>query len=186
LPEPDPSPPPPAAAAQARPTPKRAAKRIPKPAEPTPAPALLTAAEQPTNAAPVRFATDPNGRGYASGLVAANGTAAPRPEPATQPLAAATITPADQLQRQPTWLGDDCHGYFPDQAQSDLGEVALVALVRPDGSVARLDMQSERPANQGFARAARACLQHQRFDPALDRKGNTTLARTLIRLRFSR
>jgi hypothetical protein len=84
------------------------------------------------------------------------------------------------------WRGDDCRGYFPDQAQTDLGRVALIAIVRPDGSIAKLDVASETPPGQGFAHAARACIQTQRFDPALDKKGRPATARTQISLRFSR
>jgi hypothetical protein len=108
-------------------------------------------------------------------------TAAAHPKPASD-----GITPADQLDRQPIWRGDDCRGYFPDRAHSDLGRVALIAVVRSDGSIAKLDVASETPEGQGFASAARACIQNQRFSPALDKKGRPTTARTQIGLRFSR
>jgi protein TonB len=188
-------PPPPPTAAEApapEPAPAPRLKPIPrsKPAPtPAPAPALLTAADHATNdPAPVRFASDPNGRSYTSGLVAANAVARPATAPAAPPAPPGgdRITPADQLERQPLWRGDDCRGYFPEQAQTDLGRVSLIAVVRADGSIARLDVAAETPAGQGFARAARSCLQNQRYAPALDRRGQPTLARTQISLRFSR
>lgn len=182
LPEPAPAPRPKPAARPKQPTP-------PPPDAPAPAPALLTAADKPANGPePVRFASDPNGHSYSSGLVAA-GAAPPRaPTPPVHRAAASGdgITPADRLDRQPSWRGDDCRGYFPDQAQVDQGQVELIAVVRADGGIARLDVASETPQGQGFARAARACVQQQRFSPALDRQGEPTTARARFSLRFSR
>ena len=62
----------------------------------------------------------------------------------------------------------------------------MVALIQPSGALAKLDVESEAPIGQGFARAARECLQRQRFAPALDRRGKPALARTRITIRFSR
>jgi outer membrane biosynthesis protein TonB len=184
----EPEPPRAEPAPRARPVARPKPRAAPAP-QPAAAPPLLTAADQPERAndpAPLRFASDPNGRSYTSGLVASNApprTAAPAVSSA---LVSDRITPADQLERQPLWRGDDCRGYFPDQAQTDLGRVTLIAVVRPDGSIARLDVTGETPPDQGFARAARACIHNQRFAPALDKRGQPTTARTQIGLRFSR
>ena len=141
--------------------------------------------------APVRFVTDPNGRGFGSGLVARGGLTTLRPAAPAQPPAPPAalgprITPPDQLERQPTLLDADCRGHFPAQSANDLGVVAVVALITPAGAIAKLDIESETPSGQGFARAARECLQRQRFAPALDRQGKPALARTRVTIRFSR
>jgi hypothetical protein len=150
----------------------------------------LTAPETngPATAEPVRFVSDPNGHGYASDALATGGTSNAKPAAPLPPPAATSerITPAADLQREPLWQGDDCRGYFPERARADLGHVALLAVVRASGSIARLDVQTETPPSQGFAEAARACIQHQHFAPALDRAGRPATARTSISLRFSR
>jgi len=202
-PPPPPPPPPPPQATEpppAPPAPKPAPKLRPKPSAPpppaaepalpaAPASALLTAQAAPGRTGPVRFVSDPHGQSYASGRVAVGGVAAVSRSEQTTPQVRAHddgVTPADQLQRQPLWNGDDCHGYFPEQASADRGQVSLIAVVRSDGSIARLDVRSETPEREGFARAARACLAQRRFSPALGRDGRPTMARTQINLRFSR
>ena len=144
---------------------------VPEP-QPAAAGAVVTAASD--SSSPVRFVTDPNGRGFGYGLVARGGRALPAPAPPPPPPAALAprITPPDQLERQPTLLDGDCRGYFPAQSTHDLGLVAAVALIQPSGALAKLDVESEAPIGQGFARAARECLQRQRFAPALDRRAS--------------
>ena len=188
-----PDPPPPSAAP--RPVSRL---RAPRPA-PAPAPAragaLLTAPETAPEPAsePVRFVSDPNGHGFGTGSVARGGTAqhgAPGAvSPTPQPLTAASalrITPADKLQRKPTLLGDGCRGYFPARAASDHGNVSLVATLFPNGKVARLELEAETPAGEGFGSAARACLTAGEFEPALDEHGAPTAARTRVVVRFAR
>jgi hypothetical protein len=190
---PPPVAPPPPAVQPSEPPPPRARAYPPAPAR---AGALLTAPEPETAPAaeePVRFATDPNGVGFGYGLVARGGTAehgleaaanaAPAPPPA-QPRE--RIVPSDELAHPPTLVDADCRGYFPARALEDLGLVSLVALVAPSGAVARLEVERETPEGQGFAAAARACLQRQRFSPAIDRSGRAALARTRISIRFAR
>jgi hypothetical protein len=203
-PEPPPPPPPPPVTAPEPPLPapeKPARAERAKPAAP-PSPAragaLLTAPEDeaptPANDEPVRFVTDPSGRGYGSGMVARGGTVdhaehavpvppAPSPAPAAKP----GLVFADKLSRQPS-LGaaDPCRGFFPQSAQSNRGEVSVIATVRDQGSIARLEIESETPVGQGFGAAARACLAKQRFEPALDDDGKPTAARTRVRIAFSR
>jgi TonB family protein len=159
---------------------------------------LLTAPEDPTpspaNDEPVRFVTDPNGRGYGSGMVARGGTAdyaehaVPVPAVASPaPAAKPGLVFADKLSRQPS-LGsaDPCRGFFPQSAHSNRGQVSVIATVRDQGSIARVEIESETPAGQGFGAAARACLSKQRFEPALDDAGKPTAARTRIRISFDR
>lgn len=193
-PPPAPPPEPPPTAAAAPPPAKVRARRAPDPPAPAKAGKLLTALDTPDDKAdePVRFVSDPNGRGYGTGIVARGGTAehgessTPRPTP---PPAAATglrITPADLLKRQPVLLGDGCRGYFPDHARPDQGVVSIVATVQPSGSIARLEIEAETPPGEGFASAARACLAKRKFVPALDERGEPTGARTRINVRFTR
>ncbi len=62
----------------------------------------------------------------------------------------------------------------------------MLAIIRDRGTVARVDIESESPTEQGFGAAARACLIKQRFTPALDDQGKPATARMRIRLSFSR
>jgi hypothetical protein len=173
------------AKAAAPPSPARAGALLTTPEEPTPSPA---------SDEPVRFVTDPNGRGYGSGMVARGGTAdraehavpvplAPSPAPAAKP----GLVFAERLSRQPS-LGahDPCRGFFPQGAQTNRGEVSVIATVRDQGSVVRTEIESETPLAQGFGAAARACLAKQRFEPALDDAGRPTAARTRVRITFAR
>jgi hypothetical protein len=143
----------------------------------------------------VRFVTDANGQGYGSGWAAAGGTAEhaehPPPERPRQPVPAPVVREreaiATRLSRQPLLRSrDGCRGHFPTSAAADRGEVALVATVRANGALAGLEIERELPLGQGFARAARACLRDERFEPALDPEGQPVMARTRIVLRFSR
>jgi len=188
-PEREPEPPPPAAAAP----PRRTRERAPDPAPVARAGALRTATETPDrpDEAPVRFVTDPNGRGYGTGIVARGGlaehgtgnTVTSRVAPVAM---SEHITPADELRKQPLLLGDGCRGFFPDQARPDRGQVSVIATVSANGHISRLEVESETPAGEGFGRAARACLAKRRFAPALDERGSPTGARTRVNLRFTR
>jgi TonB family protein len=172
--------------------PKRARRSQPPP-EPARAAPVLTRAEapeSPTAAEPVRFVSDPNGKSFGYGLVARGGSAE-RGEASPAPHAAATVTReepiATRLSRAPLLLAHDgCRGFFPNAAPSNAGTVSVIATVRASGAIARLDIEQEAPAGQGFGRAARACLERQRFTPALDPEGATVAARTRIRIQFER
>jgi outer membrane biosynthesis protein TonB len=194
-PAPPASPKPPPSAAETPPPAKARTRRAPDPPAPARAGALLTAIETPEakEDEPVRFVSDPNGRGYGTGIVARGGTAERgesssvlRPEAPPRAATGFRITPADQLRRQPVLLGDSCRGYFPDHAQQDQGLVSIIATVQSSGAIARLEIESETPDGEGFASAARACLARRRFVPALDERGEPTGARTRINLRFTR
>lgn len=202
--DPEPPPPPPPAPVTPEPAPESEkpvrAERAKAAAPPSPARAgaLLTAPEDPTPTPaadePVRFVTDPNGRGYGSGMVARGGTAdhaehavpvppAPSPDPAAKP----GLVFAEKLSRQPSLGGSDpCRGYFPQGATTNRGEVSVIATVRDQGSVVRTEIEHESPPGQGFGPAARACLAKQRFEPALDDDGKPTAARTRVRITFAR
>mgnify|MGYP003471363412 CR=1 FL=1 len=188
-----PDPPPPAAAPH--PVPRARVPRQAPPPAPARAGALLTAPETaPEPAAePVRFVSDPNGRSFGTGSVARGGSAehadAGARLPAPKPLPAASglrITPADKLHRQPALLGDGCRGYFPEHAHLDQGDVTLLVTVLPNGKVARVELEAETPAGEGFGGAARACLTRGEFVPALDERGEPTAARTRVVVRFAR
>lgn len=190
---PPPLEPPPTAAAPPAPA-KARARRAPEPPTAAHAGKLLTAHEtpEPADEQPFRFVSDPNGRSFGTGIVARGGTAshgegsaiAAKPEPSA--VRSEHITPADQLQRQPTLQGDGCRGFFPDHAHTDLGAVSLIATVQANGALSKLQIETETPTGEGFANAARACLTSRRFAPALDRSGEPTTARTRINLRFTR
>lgn len=176
--------------------PERSQPPSPSPAR---AGALLTApapqAPPPANAEPVRFVTDPNGRGYGSGMVARGGTAeradelVPAPQAPRAPAGPAKpgLVLAERLSRQPS-LGahDPCRGFFPEGARSDRGEVSVIATVQDRGRVVQTEIELESPAGQGFGAAARACLSRQRFEPALDEDGKPAAARTRVRITFAR
>jgi len=202
----DPEPPPPPLPVAPEPAPEPEpekpvrAERAKAAAPPSPARAgaLLTTPEEPTQTPiadePVRFVTDPNGRGYGSGMVARGGTAdhaehaVPVPPVlAPAPTAKPGLVFAERLSRQPS-LGahDPCRGFFPQGAQTNRGEVSVIATVRDQGSVVRTEIESETPLGQGFGAAARACLAKQRFEPALDDAGKPTAARTRVRITFAR
>lgn len=185
---------PPPPAPELPPPSKVRSRRAPDPPAPARAGALMTATETPEakNDEPVRFVSDPDGRGYGTGIVARGGSAEHgenstlRHVPPPRAASGFRITPADQLQRQPVLLGDSCRGYFPDRARPDQGLVSIIATVQGSGAIARLEIESETPAGEGFAIAARACLARRRFVPALDEHGEATGARTRINLRFTR
>jgi hypothetical protein len=82
--------------------------------------------------------------------------------------------------------GNPCTGYFPTDAKSDLATVSLNLSVDATGRVAEIAVQSEDPAGQGFADAARACLRAAAFTPARDAAGNNVAASLAFNLHFSR
>jgi hypothetical protein len=189
--------PPPQVPPEPAPLPKPAAARVhaERPREhvppPTPAPAgalLTAAATAPSADEPVRFVSDPNGRGYGSGVVARASTPAPVTVAAPAPVRAAdAVTPESELQRPPSLIGGDgCRSEFPQRASADVGQVRAIAIIDAAGAMTRLELESETPRAQGFGAAARACLSHQRFAPALDKHGLPARARLRVTLHFAR
>jgi len=156
-------------------------------------------AQQPEEA--VDFTTDPHGASYGGGVVAVGGTAAfgaagARVAPvngntALAPVSARPVgdalTPVSDLSRKPRLPGGDpCHGFFPNAAQDDVGDVAVMVTIAKSGRVSRTQLVSESPPNQGFGSAARSCLANQAFVPALDRGGNAVATAIRVNLRFNR
>jgi hypothetical protein len=163
-----------------------------QPAPPSPAPAgpLLTAAPTaPAVEEPVRFVSDANGHGYASGIVgraSAHQPAAARIAPAAV-RAPDVVTPESELARAPSLIGGDgCRSEFPQQTSADVGQVRAIAIIGAGGELTRVEVEYESPRAQGFGAAARACLSHQQFGPALDKHGRPTRARLRVTLHFAR
>jgi len=156
-------------------------------------------AQQPEEA--VDFTTDPQGASYGGGVVAVGGTAdfgakgaravpvggnAPQAPVTARPVGDG-LTPASDLSRKPQLPGGDpCRGFFPNAAQDDVGNVAVMVTVGKSGRVSNTQLVSESPRGQGFGAAARTCLASQTFVPALDRAGNAAATAIRVNLRFSR
>jgi hypothetical protein len=58
--------------------------------------------------------------------------------------------------------------------------------VAPTGRVFAGHVLDERPLGEGFAGAARRCLERVRFQPALDSRGKPMGSSSVLRLRFAR
>jgi len=188
-PEPPPSPPasaPAAAAAPARPVARRAAPSAPPPAAAAP---LHTANEDaPTTGEPVRFAVDARGARYGFGVVAQGGVASAGP--GGQGAPAPAFAPARDLRAfaTPPRLDetDPCRGHFPQSASADRGDVTLELTVSAEGAVREARVLRELPAQQGFGRAALACLRAKHFLPARDSSGRSVSALAPVSVRFAR
>jgi len=202
-PEPAPAPPPEPAPEEAKSAPAHVASAAPPAAaragalhlaQPDAAPA-----QQPEEA--VDFTTDPHGASYGGGVVAVGGTAAlgatgarVTPVSGNAPLAPAparpvgdALTPSSDLSRKPRLPGGDpCRGFFPNAAQDDVGDVAVMVTIGKSGRVSQTQLVSESPRGQGFGAAARTCLASQTFVPALDRAGNSAATAIRVNVRFSR
>lgn len=181
---------------------------VPRAAAPPNAPqaaragALLTAKETAPSAKQdelVDFVTDPAGASYGSGVVARGGSADHGEHGATarevrsglvQTAAQAggePLTAVSNLSRRAALAAQNpCVGFYPSEASVDSGAVTLTLVVRADGRVASALVVSETPAGEGFGKAARACLERQRFEPSLDRAGLAVTAPATIKLRFTR
>lgn len=147
----------------------------------------------------VDFVTDPNGTTYGSGVVARGGTAdhgergaiargvGNAPARNVSPAPGEGLALVSNLSRRAALeASNPCAGFYPSEASADSGAVTLTLVVRGDGGVASAAVVSEMPAGQGFAKAARSCMQQQRFEPALDKSGNAVAAATTIKVRFTR
>ncbi|MGZ5971639.1 MAG: hypothetical protein ACXWP4_28405, partial [Polyangiales bacterium] len=151
---------------------------------------------------PVSFVSDPNGTSFGSGVVAQGGTAAvgaPGSKAGgvangtgTQPAAVAkgvgeTIVAASDLSRSPSLAeADACKGFFPSSAEADVATVSVIAVVRASGQVSSASVIAENPKNEGFGKAARACLLGKTFVPGLDKGGKAVTTATRVVIRFAR
>jgi TonB family protein len=98
------------------------------------------------------------------------------------------VAPAPRAFAVPPRLdeSDPCRGFFPSQASADRGEVSVKLSISDAGAVERVSVLREEPANQGFGRAAQACLKAKRFVPARDFDDRATAAEAPVTVRFSR
>jgi len=202
---PEPPPPPPEVTPpeEAKAAPTRAAAPAPPAAARAGALHLASAQAAPAQQQEeaVDFTTDPHGASYGGGVVAVGGTAALGavgarvvPEggktpgaPVTARPAGDALTPVSDLSRKPQLPGGDpCHGFFPREAQDDIGDVAVLVTIAKSGHVSQTRLVSESPPGQGFGAAARTCLSSKTFLPALDRAGNPAATAIRVNLRFSR
>ncbi len=79
-----------------------------------------------------------------------------------------------------------CAGFFPGGAAADVGEVQVDVAVDATGHAALSSVLLERPAGQGFARAAQACASKLLFAPAHDGSGAAVPVHAKLRLVFKR
>lgn len=77
---------------------------------------------------------------------------------------------------------DPCAGYFPDEADVNAGMVTVDLVVEADGRVSDARVIGERPAGQGFAEAARACMLRTRLEPG--RQNGRLPVRTSVRMKI--
>lgn len=204
----EPAPPPPEPPSAPEPPTKTAAAPAPAPIAARPAAHAAAARAgnvltQAPNAAPsediLDFVTDPSGASYGSGTVMRGGTAAA----ASGPVAAsptrgvgtgrgpvgdgdAIVSPEHLSRRARLGERDVCSGFFPRDADADVAEVTVVAVVRANGAVASVTVAAESPRGQGFGAAARRCLGASRFEPALDERGQAVSSAPTVKVRFSR
>jgi len=82
--------------------------------------------------------------------------------------------------------GDPCRGIYPSSAQADHGEVQVLVRVGPDGNTRGCSVVNEAPLRQGFASAARACVERLRFRPARSVGGAAVPGQAVLALRFDR
>lgn len=82
--------------------------------------------------------------------------------------------------------GSPCRQYFPAQARADVGEVQIEVTVDEGGHARASNVLAEMPKGHGFGRAASACADHLRFNPALNRDGARVAGRAKLLLRFRR
>jgi len=210
VPKEEPPPPPPPPEPDPTPAPQPVVPQEAKPDNTPPPPAakvgnLLTSNDDKPddpNQKTYDFVTDPNGDEYGSGNAAKGGTAdhggpgaaasgkpggtgtggtgsvaapAPPPPPAVDKSRLATFT-----------VENPCKGFFPGDADDDVGYVKVQVKVRPDGSVETVSVLEENPKGQGFGKAARTCVGGAKFNPAWDKFGAPTAAMQTINIRFTR
>lgn len=184
-----------------------AAKPVPTPAAPPPppaaAPAVVTAKEiEPAQASAdmLDFTSDPTATQLSSGVVAVGGkgdrgvrtASLSTPQVTTTRPAAGggggeELTQLGDLSRKPSLGADDpCRGFFPSGALDNSAKVAIMVVIKKDGSVKSTSLVNESPAGQGFGAAAQACMKKQRFVPALDRQGQVAATAMRVNVRFNR
>lgn len=157
---------------------------------------MLTASED--SDAPVRFASDPTGKTYASGVAIAGGEARPgRAGRGVGPAPRAGLSPpanVESFKRAGQELGspprldevDPCRSSFPTGATTDFGKARISLTVDARGVPVDVRITSAEPPDQGFGEAAAACLRAKKLVPARDREGLAVSAKVSILVRFSR
>jgi outer membrane biosynthesis protein TonB len=166
---------------------------------------LLTApADKPSQAsddAPV-FNVDENGNEYGSGLVKTGGTsdhAGPKAvasgiaggtggkgtEPGPKKIVEEKKPDLSRLAKVET--AGLCKGYYPSEADDDLGHVTISFVVATDGTVKNVNVLAEDPKGQGFGKMARACFSGRRLaTPALGMDGAPVETTLTQRFTFTR
>jgi periplasmic protein TonB len=164
------------------------------------APNVLTAPPEPSAPAPAEpfdFTSDPRSTMLGAGVVAVGGTAAfgvqgakadgVGSKPVIPARAGDGLVAHSDLSRKPSLpRRDPCRGYFPRGAQDDAAEVVVRVVVAKDGRVTSVRILSESIPRQGFGEAARACMEAQRFEPALNHSGAAVATAIPVNVRFSR
>jgi protein TonB len=200
IPTPTPEPEPVAREVAPRPVAPSAMKETAPAAAPAAARAGAVLAADPDPDAPANFDSIISGTGetFAGGATAVNGTSdtAVRGTPvaaggvpggtgkaATGPAVAVDRSRVAQVAGSRDW---NCP--FPPEADADQIDQAFPTIqvsVRPDGSPEHATVLSD--PGHGFGRAAVRCAMQQRFEPALDRDGNSVAGMTKsLRVRFER
>jgi TonB family protein len=127
------------------------------------------------------------GRGQRAPLGAATQKVNVSPGPATRSGSQEALVGLGDLSRRPQLAAENpCAGFFPGSALDNSASVALMVVVKKDGSVKSANVLTESPAGQGFGTAARSCMTRQRFVPALDRAGQPAATAMKVNVRFSR
>jgi hypothetical protein len=168
--------------------------------------AVLTAAAASQSADPAEpfdFTSDPNHR-FGVGVVAVGGRAprglagarasgsgrqaqTERADSAPARSPGTGLTKLSDLSRVPRLPArDPCQGYFPGSATNDRATALVRVVVGKSGAVSSAAIVSESPRGQGFGAAARTCMLHQRFTPALDRAGQPAATAVAVNVHFDR
>jgi len=79
-----------------------------------------------------------------------------------------------------------CAGYFPTGAHVAHGSVQVSVEVGASGQITTTQVMAEHPRDEGFGRAARACIEQLRFSPARTSEGRPVAGRARLLLRFDR
>jgi TonB family protein len=150
----------------------------PPPMPPPPRKAPSAMAPPPAEPGPAVIFDEPTAyggvttKGSPSGAIAA-------PEGATSPKTASNVA---TLPKSPP---DLCKGVaFPEEAEKDEATVTALVSVDATGHVTKVTIVHG--GDQGFGRAARACILAATFTPALDDKGARIAANVTINVRFVR
>lgn len=148
------------------------------------------------------FVSDPDGKEYGSGNAAVGGTAdhgaagaAASGKPGGTGTGGSGSVAAPQVQVAPPvdksrpaslTIDNPCKGFFPGDADDDVGRVVVIVTVKPDGGVQTVSVAEENPKGQGFGKAARTCLLSAKFNPAWDKSGTPMVTTQQFNIRFTR